>query len=497
MVIFIILTTVFLVHVPPVTAAGEIKLVDSYSQTNQSADIDIQAVHPDPTGATSVVGQSFMSTSGDYKLTSVKFYLKMGKWWSPAVGNLQAQLYAHTGTFGSGGKPTDGPLAVSNLVSMAVLVFPYANPWVLCEFTFPTGQQYGLVNNVPYGIVVIVHDATRIDRNNYYIEVGIDNTSPTHQGNTLRYWSGWSGISYQDTIFYVYGEKIELTPPSVNAGLDQVVNEGDTVNFSGSYTNPGIGDTIAWDFGDGTTASGTLTPAHVYGDNGVYTVTLTVTNVGGVGTNSLTVTVNNISPTATINSISQPNPQFILPTVHTLTCTGSFTNPGWLDTHTATWDFGDGTVVFGTLSEENIKPDATGITTAQHVYSKPGTYVVTLTITDDDGGVGTYTTQVKVIGAKESNAIINKYIQSLPNEAFKNNPTQLRKAFNNMFAAINQMLDNEEYRGAIEDLRNNIRAKADGFVDGNPKNDWIIDPTAQKEICMSIDDLTAYLETLL
>ena len=243
--------------------------------------------------------------------------------------------------------------------------------------------------------------------------------------------------------------------------------------------------------------TGTLIPTHAYGDNGVYTVTLTVTDDdGGVGTDTLTVTVANVAPTATV-SMNQPNSQFILPIVHTLAFDGSFTDTGWLDTHTATWDFGDGTIVPGTVTEENIEPDATGTTTADHAYSEHGTYTVTLTITDDDGGVGTDTIQVIVVGAQEAVQITNEYIQSLSDSAFKGNPNQRKKAFNNMFSAIDAMLDNEEYNGAIQRLRNNIQEKTDGTVGGNPKNDWITDPTAQQEICTKIDDITAYLETFL
>jgi len=57
------------------------------------------------------------------------------------------------------------------------------------------------------------------------------------------------------------------------------------------------------------------------------------------------------------------------------------------------------------------------------------------------------------------------------------------------------MLANGNYYGMIQHLRNNIRAKADGQVDGKPGNDWIIDSVAQQEICQKIDDITAYLET--
>ena len=302
--------------------------------------------------------------------------------------------------------------------------------------------------------------------------------------------------------------------PTVDAGSEQTVNEGDTVNISGNFTDPGWFDThnATIDWGDGTEvelgdlieeneypdSTGTVTGSHVYGDNGVYTVNLTVIDDdGGVGTDTLTVTVNNVAPTASIDSMTQPNPQFILPIVHELSFDGSFTDPGWLDTHTSTWNFGDGTVVVpGTLIEENEEPDATGTTTAEHIYSEPGTYTVTLTVTDDDDGVGTDTMQVTVVDDRGALNDINGYIQSLPDTSFKGNPSQRKKAFNNMFTAIDDMLVDMEYQGAIQDLRNNIRAKADGLVDGHLKNDWIMDPEAQQHICMKIDDLTAYLEHL-
>jgi len=85
--------------------------------------------------------------------------------------------------------------------------------------------------------------------------------------------------------------------PTVNAGPDQAVNEGDLVSFVGSFTDPGLDThTIFWDFGDDSNATGTLTPTHIYTKTGVYTVTLNITDDdGGSGTDTLTVTVSAVA----------------------------------------------------------------------------------------------------------------------------------------------------------------------------------------------------------
>jgi hypothetical protein len=89
------------------------------------------------------------------------------------------------------------------------------------------------------------------------------------------------------------------TVPLVQAGPDQVVDAGNTVSFSGSFTDPDPLDThtITWDFGDGNTADGTLTPSHMYAAAGTYSVTLTVTDSRGeAGSDTLVVTVENPAP---------------------------------------------------------------------------------------------------------------------------------------------------------------------------------------------------------
>ena len=68
--------------------------------------------------------------------------------------------------------------------------------------------------------------------------------------------------------------------------------------------DPDAGDThtFLWDFGDGATNATTLTPNHVYADDGIYTVIFTVTDAtGAVGADEQIVTVDNAAPSLGVN----------------------------------------------------------------------------------------------------------------------------------------------------------------------------------------------------
>ena len=87
------------------------------------------------------------------------------------------------------------------------------------------------------------------------------------------------------------------TGPVANAGAAQSVNEGSAVTFAGSAAAGVAPFTYAWNFGDGATATGSLSPSHTYADNGVYTAKLSVTDALGLaGTASTTITINNVAP---------------------------------------------------------------------------------------------------------------------------------------------------------------------------------------------------------
>lgn len=250
----------------------------------------------------------------------------------------------------------------------------------------------------------------RWDLNNDGIWDTAWSATATHQYIKYDDYSGSVKVQVRDRLGLT-GEttesvEFENVEPTVVAGADQTTSEGTTVNFNGSFSDPGA-DTwrYEWDFGDGsakvsgtaTTTTGDLKASHTYGDNGTYMVTLTVTDDdGGTNQDFLQVEVKNVAPTVKIESMNQPN-QYIIVPGHKLTLTGSFTDPGWLDKHTSTWDFGDGTTAAGTLNEENSEPDATGTSTIEKSYTKPGIYTIKLTIKDDEGESGQDSIQVTVI----------------------------------------------------------------------------------------------------
>jgi hypothetical protein len=190
---------------------------------------------------------------------------------------------------------------------------------------------------------------------------------------------------------------VENVPPKVNAGSDLTVKEGEPVSMTGSFTDPGWLDThdATWFWGDnhppqaGTIVEehdapagvGTVFATHAWGDNGKYSVILSVRdNHGGVGQDQAQITVLNVPP------IVDAGPQMFAYPGHVITLEGTFTDPGWLDSHEGKWDFGDSCPpTTATVIEKHDPPAGTGHIIASHIYHHLGCYCCICTVTDDDG----------------------------------------------------------------------------------------------------------------
>ncbi len=83
-----------------------------------------------------------------------------------------------------------------------------------------------------------------------------------------------------------------VQPVTANAGPAQTTSAGSPLTFSQATATGTAPLAYAWNFGDGTTSTGTLYPTHSYQTAGTYTATLTVTDALGIpATSTVTVTV--------------------------------------------------------------------------------------------------------------------------------------------------------------------------------------------------------------
>jgi PKD repeat protein len=157
--------------------------------------------------------------------------------------------------------------------------------------------------------------------------------------------------------------------------------DGLTVSFDGSLSSDPDGTVVAWDWdlGDGNTATG-VDPEHTYGASGTYTVILTVTDDEGA-----------TAQTSHLVEVSDGPPAGNQPPVAAFSWDADglsvlFDGSGSSDPDGSVvawaWDFGDGSVGSGV--------------TAQHSYAAPGSYMVTLTVTDGEGATGQVQQQVAV-----------------------------------------------------------------------------------------------------
>lgn len=221
-----------------------------------------------------------------------------------------------------------------------------------------------------------------------------DNGSYWNSSTVGNYWDDYIGSDGNndgigDSLYNISGGmSIDAHPLIKPLSLDPVT----TYSFDPAY--PSTDDTIVftdnssddegiiswnWDFGDGN-GSTIQNPKHSYADNGLYNVTLTVSDIFGL-TDSYTrvIPVRNVPPTCNfVFSPSQPTDiQTVFFQDDSTDNDGSIIN--W------NWDFGEN----NTYYTDNV--------TFQ--FPDNGTYHVLLIVTDDDGATSSHTAYIHVLNA--------------------------------------------------------------------------------------------------
>ncbi|MEW5924650.1 MAG: PKD domain-containing protein, partial [Candidatus Zixiibacteriota bacterium] len=211
-------------------------------------------------------------------------------------------------------------------------------------------------------------------------------TSLTTNADSVRWYFGDGGESDEANPSHTYTKEgtytVKLTAYN-SCGSDEEIKEeyikiysGPTADFTADILEGCQGMTVAftnlstgsnqwsWDFGDGATSS-EQNPSHTYNMAGKFTVSLKSSNSCGDDTETKTdYIIVHQGPLADFSATPRSGERPL-----TVDFTDLSTSP--LGIKSWSWDFGDSE----TSTERN----------PQHIYATPGTYSVTLTVTDDCG----------------------------------------------------------------------------------------------------------------
>lgn len=185
---------------------------------------------------------------------------------------------------------------------------------------------------------------------------------------------------------------------------------GDTVFFNAETSSDTDGNIIQyiWDFGDNSSGF-EAEPTHTYVNAGTYDIQLTVIDNDELNsTYSKTITVTEVNPQAPVAKFTY-SPEY--PTVNTtitFDSSESIDADGTIENYN--WNFGDG--------------NTSNIQNPSHTYTQEGQYVVSLTITDDDGLTDTFTVNIADVAIPEFSSLtiilISLTIVAITVAAYKN-----------------------------------------------------------------------------
>ena len=240
-----------------------------------------------------------------------------------------------------------------------------------------------------------------------------DMNDPTSTKQNIDGQTGLVVMASNDTTGYYWHNAQSLGAAPLGADFSASPTSGDAplaVRFfdlsSGSPTS------WAWDFeNDGTVDSTEQSPSHTYTTAGTYSIKLTVTDASGAV--SSRTRSNYVSAQPLIAGFSAS------PTSGTAPLAVAFADTSTGDATTWAWDFDNN----GTVDSTARNPS--------HTYSTPGTYTVSLSVTDASGNADTETRADYIVVSKPSGQLTfrpsqDAYVRSLSPTTNYGTATSLR-----------------------------------------------------------------------
>jgi hypothetical protein len=195
------------------------------------------------------------------------------------------------------------------------------------------------------------------------------------------------------------------------------ITEGQTTTLTGTFSDPDAaqGHTLQVDWGDGSGTVFSVGPGgttigpftHLYANDqplGYFLVTVKVTDdLGARDLKTVAVTVKDLPPVLVSLRVNPAAPL----QDHLLALVGTFSNGGTGNTFTLVVDWND-----GSPKQTFALPAGATAFAPTHVYARPGTYTVNLSVADASGGGFTATQPVKVTAVTKATSE-QLYVQRL------------------------------------------------------------------------------------